>query len=232
MVKVSSNWRGIPEEYRNQIVTGDARELVKWIPDESIDLIFTDPVYDQMDDYSWLSEAAQRILREDSAALIWCGIGYLPQVISAVIQGGLSYKWQLIACRPTGFKSRFCQKNLFSNYQSLLWFEKGKSFPKLAASDLIFSNDGGRMYHQTWGKNVSPFKHWLYRFVDDGAVVFDPFTGGGTVPAVCKMLGRRYIAFEIDPSIASIARKRVEETQPPLLVPEARQLEFDEERVG
>ena len=31
----------------NGIYTGDAWELARAIPDESVDLIFTDPVYDQ-----------------------------------------------------------------------------------------------------------------------------------------------------------------------------------------
>ena len=57
-----------------------------------------------------------------------------------------------------------------------------------------------------------------------GTIVFDPFTGGGTVPAVCKMLGRRYLAFEIDPEVAQRARDRVRDTQPPLFVPEPEQM--------
>ena len=215
----------------NSIVTGDARELAKAIPDGSVDLIFTDPVYDRIDDYRWLAETAKRVLKLNASALIWIGIGYLPQTLNAIIEGGLSYKWQLIACRPSGFKSQYCQKNMFSNYQSLQWFEKGKSFPVLTASDLVFSNDGGgMMYHKTWGKNIGPFKHWLYRFVNSGAVVFDPFTGGGTVPAVCKMLGRNYLAFEIDPAMAERARERIKNTQAPLFVPQLEQatMEFDQ----
>ena len=39
----------------DRIITGDARELAKAIPDESVDLIFTDPVYDRIDDYRWLA---------------------------------------------------------------------------------------------------------------------------------------------------------------------------------
>jgi DNA modification methylase len=34
------------------IYTGDARELSRAIPDESVDLIFTDPVYDRIEDYA------------------------------------------------------------------------------------------------------------------------------------------------------------------------------------
>lgn len=203
----------------NSIITGDARELAKAIPDESVDLIFTDPVYQNIDDYRWLAETAVRVLKPDSACLAWCGIGYLPETIQALQSGGLTYKWQLVAGRPIGFPSRFCMNKVFSNWQSLLWFEYGASQPIETISDLVFSNDGGHMmFHRSWAKNINPFRHWLKRFTKRSAVILDPFCGGGTVPAVCKMLGRRYLAFEIDPATADIARKRVRETQPPLFV--------------
>ena len=41
------------------------------------------------------------------------------------------------------------------------------------------------------------------------------------------MLGRRYLAFEIDPDTAEMARERVRMTQPPLFVPEPQQLELE-----
>jgi len=40
------------------------------------------------------------------------------------------------------------------------------------------------------------------------------------------MLGRNYIAFEIDPATADLARERVRNTQPPLFVPEPEQMEM------
>ena len=42
----------------NEIITGDARELAKDIPDNSIDLIFTDPPYakEYIPLYGWLSK--------------------------------------------------------------------------------------------------------------------------------------------------------------------------------
>ena len=56
----------------NTVIQGDSRELAKSIPDESVDLIFTDPVYENIDDYAWLSETAQRILKPNSACLVFC----------------------------------------------------------------------------------------------------------------------------------------------------------------
>lgn len=209
----------------NRIYTGDARELAQGIPDESVDLIFTDPVYQNIDDYRWLAETAARVLKPDSACLTFCGIGYLPETVQALQHNGLSFKWQMVAGRPRGFKSRFCMNRVFSNWQSLLWFEKGKNTPARTISDLVFSsNPGSMMFHKSWAKNVNPFLHWISRFTDEDAIVLDPFTGGGTVPAVCKMLGRNYLAFEIDPDTAELARQRVRNTQPPLFVPVAVQV--------
>ena len=41
---------------------------------------------------------------------------------------------------------------------------------------------------------------------------------------MCKQLNRNYIAFEIDPDTAEIARERVLNTQMPLFIPETEQL--------
>ena len=62
----------IPTEYLDQIVTGDARALAERIPDCSIDMIFADPIYENLDDYAWLAETAARVLKPDSACLVWC----------------------------------------------------------------------------------------------------------------------------------------------------------------
>ena len=44
----------------------------------------------------------------------------------------------------------------------------------------------------------------------EGDVVFDPFCGSGTVPAVCTKLNRRFIACEHNPEYVELAKNRVE----------------------
>jgi predicted methyltransferase len=73
-----------PNDENQGIYTGDARELARAIPDESVDLIFTDPVYQNLDDYRWLAETAARVLKPDSACLVFCGIGWLGETIAAL----------------------------------------------------------------------------------------------------------------------------------------------------
>jgi DNA modification methylase len=89
-----------------------------------------------------------------------------------------------------------------------------------------FGSIGASKNHE-WGKHIDLVARWTNALSETDALVFDPFTGGGTVPAVCKMLGRNYVAFEIDPTTAERARERVLLTQPPLFVVEPEQLELD-----
>jgi len=211
------------------IMTGDARELARAIPDESVDLVFTDPVYDRIEDYRWLAETAARVLKPDSACLVWCGIGYLPEIHQALLAGGLSYRWRLVI-KPV-WKLEFHGKLLVGS-QECLWYEKGCS--KLYQSQLDVQMSTQKGNHQVnganWGKSAQVLGRFISAFSISGATVLDPFTGGGTVPAVCKQLNRRWLAFEINPDTAATARQRVQQTQPPLpgLVVQQIELEFAE----
>jgi protein-L-isoaspartate O-methyltransferase len=71
-----------------------------------------------------------------------------------------------------------------------------------------------------WNKNPEAILAWLEALTARGSLVFDPFTGGGTVPAVCKQLGRNFVAFEICPDTAQKARERIRNTPMPLFIPE------------
>jgi len=220
----------IPLEYRNQIVTGDARVLSERIPDESIDLIFTDPVYDRIDDYRWLAETAARVLKPDRALLTYVGIGYLPDTHVA-LSSSLSYRWRLVVRPLFGAGSGQWHGRLQVGTKEIVWYEKGKSKLYEAIFDMLTVSHGERaglrVNGSTWGKALAEASWYVSSFSTSGQIVADLFSGGGTVPAMCKMLGRNYIAFEIDPDTAERARERVANTQPPLFVPEPEQLEME-----
>ena len=206
-----------PNDESQGIYTGDARELAKAIPDESVDLIFTDPIYQNIDDYRWLAETAARVLKPDSACLVLCGIGWLRATLQA-LDTFLGYRWQFAFMQfgsPTLKSKRFFHKG-FNKWHTCLWYEKGISCPIEHITDTIISTHPGTSNNHRWMKAPHSYLHWLQRFTIHGAIVIDPFTGGGTVPAVCKILGRSWLAFEIDPDIAESARQRVAQTQPPL----------------
>jgi len=212
------------------IYTGDARLLAPAIPDESIDLIFTDPVYQNLDDYRWLAETAARVLKPDRTILTFCQERKAPKIISIMEEQGLCWHWRcnyILFGRP----NRLYQYKVFNKCFPLLWFGKGQPAANTWFVDtIVLSNSENALpdaNQHEWTKHPEAIAHFLLPFTTQGSIVLDPFCGGGTVPAVCKMLGRRYLAFEIDPAVAERARLRVEQTQPPLFIPEPEQLTLD-----
>ena len=217
------NWHpDIPEEYRNHVVTGDARELAKRLPEESVDLIFTDPVYDRIEDYRWLAETAARVLTPDSACLVWLTNGRIPIVLDLFaphlryVKVLCFHMIRMIAGRPAYRRD----SRSFVQWTPLLWFEKGTHEASGRMPDLAWANWGNGEQNHGWHKALVPLARWVECCSAEGAVVFDPFTGSGTVPAVCKQLRRNYVAFEIDPGTATLARERIRLTPEPLILPD------------
>jgi ubiquinone/menaquinone biosynthesis C-methylase UbiE len=135
----------------NTIVTGDARELAQTIPDESVDLIFTDPVYDRMDDYRWLAETAARVLKPDTWLLAYYGIGYLPSTAAALSEW-LTYEWHHVNYMPT-LNARGAYRT-FSNYRALFRYKKGNARPSCDARDLLQDGYDAANNGHKWAKNL------------------------------------------------------------------------------
>jgi len=46
-------------------------------------------------------------------------------------------------------------------------------------------------------------------FTEPGEVVLDPFAGSGSTGVACRELGRSFVGWEVDPTYAAIARRRI-----------------------
>ncbi len=201
----------------NTITTGDARILSRQIPDESIDLIFTDPPYlrEFLPLYGWLSEEASRVLKPGGFLLAYAGVYHKQQVMEDLSKH-LDYFWDFVSVH-SGNSPIMWQRKIISRHKSILAFVKGKGLPRCNVISLWIGSGGDKRFH-TWGQDESTARYYIDCFSSSGDLVWEPFTGGGTTPAVCKVLNRSYIAFELDPVTADIARKRLETVQP-LLMP-------------
>lgn len=51
-------------------------------------------------------------------------------------------------------------------------------------------------------------------WTNKGDIILDPFIGSGTIPAVAKRAGRRFIGIEKDKRWVRIARRRVVQSSP------------------
>jgi adenine-specific DNA methylase len=197
----------------NGIYTGDARELAQAIPDESVDLIFTDPVYDRHLDYVWLADLCVRLLSPGGALLVWSNGRWHKTNNDWLTYNGMRYRYEFASVHHAGGSPM--NGRIISKTNRLMWFDLGGESALVDyVPDGHLSKPWKGPKEYKWTKN--PRLSLLALRAFEAVTILDPFTGGGTVPAVCKMLGRRYLAFEIDPDIAELARERVRNTQPPL----------------
>lgn len=199
-----------------QIYTGDAKVLCKEIPDESIDLIITDPEYSKkyLPLYEWLSKMASKKLKEGGWVFAYGAAEHLPDEIQRMSQY-LDYFWVFVLLHYHGYP-RMWYKKLFSGYKPILVYTKGTPTINPWMST-VHSDARDKRFHK-WGQGEGFIIKMIEMLTAADHVILDPFVGGGTVPAVCKKVGRaNWLAFEIYPQIAEIARDRVQNTPVPLL---------------
>jgi hypothetical protein len=73
----------------------------------------------------------------------------------------------------------------------------------------VIEGGGREKIHHDWGQGEAEARYLLTWLTEPGNMAVDPFCGGGTIPAVCKGLGRNWLATERDKATAMIARRRL-----------------------
>lgn len=215
----------MPEEYMNRVVVGSAEELAERVPDESIDLIYTDPPYPKefLECFRHLGLYGGRVLKPSKSLITLCGQWEVPYVIDYLRDGGLTYHWTgwlINDQKPTLFGFR-----VVNGGKPLLWFAKGQ--PKIDYGfwwdTKHFRGARDKQFHK-WGQPIEYAMQDILLLTKPGDVVLEPFIGGGTTAAACKILNRNYVGFELDPKAARIAQERIDMMNPPLFVPELEQM--------
>lgn len=225
MMKLGPYVVGPNDTLENGIYTGDARDLAKAIPDGSVDLIFTDPPYpkEYLPLFEWLSKEAARMLKPGGSCLILSGQMYFEQVFGWFCEH-LSFYW--LNCYYMPIPSlRIWPKKIQNGWKPVLWFVKGKRRAEQFVLDRVKGLFIDKRFHK-WGQDEGWAFYWVNQLTGHEDIIVDPFCGGGTVPAVCKMLDRHWWACEIEPKVAELARQRVAQTKVPLFVLESQQLEL------
>jgi len=235
----------MPEEYKNAIVTGDARELATRIPDESIALVLTDPPfgigYDEWDIYSGDEYLIflESIIKEANRILIPGGLAFVFQATPKLRETWLLFPEHSRLFIAAKNFVQMCGWVPFAYDPVIFWYKGEKPRPTGRARDWHVGNTANTMNRKDaeagWHSCPRPLdtiRYMVNGFSNPKDVVVDFFAGSGTLPLACKQLNRNYIAFEIDPDTAELARERLRNTQSPLFVmePEPEQLDLLQEK--
>ena len=180
------------------------------LPECSVDMIFTDPPYspDYHEEYKHLSRLAGTVLKDGAYCCVYCGKMFLPEIMS-IMGEHLEYVWTCAIHLP-GNHVKINKHNLFEDWRTIIVYKKsGKTVSRRWVSDFI-RNTKEKGLHE-WQQGQDAPMQYIDAYTEPLDIVLDPFVGSGTVPVVCKKLGRQYIAFDKDERAVKITLRRLED---------------------
>ncbi len=183
---------------------GDFRDVLTDIPDESIDLILTDPPYPAEFLPLWtdLAVLAKRVLAPHGVLAAMSGQTHLPEVYRRLGEH-LPYRWTM-AYLMSGTANVVHARRVSTMWKPVLVY--GSSVRRL--HDVATSKAADKDYHG-WGQSESGMYDLIGLLTDPGATVLDPFVGGGTTAVVAAAHGCHFIGAEVDPEVHATAVRRV-----------------------
>lgn len=197
---------------------GDCLDVMRDMPDKSVDAVITDPPYgiarvwkggsshgwgvarlatpkrNSWDDKPPSKETFDEIFRISKNQVIWGG-NYFSLPISRC--------WLVWNKPERGFTLAEAELAWTSRDAPIRVFDYRRSDPDRE--------------HPTQ-KPLSLMTWCVLNFTKEGDTVLDPFMGSGTTGVACVQTGRNFIGVEIDPGYYAIAEKRIRQAQqqPPL----------------
>ncbi|MFT3882488.1 MAG: ParB N-terminal domain-containing protein [Gemmatales bacterium] len=193
--------------------TKDFRK-VYWTP-SSVDLVFTDPPWQEPSLYEEVAKSAELILKPGRFCMVYCATTYLAKVID-VMRKHLNYCWQFVINYDGQFSSRM-PVGCMRRYTSVLVFVKGNAKGQLQGFD-SYKVDVGReplgVWHK-WQQALTPAVYFIESNTARGDTVVDFCLGSGTFAVAARGLDRRFIGCDPDPVAIRTARHRIATEQLP-----------------
>jgi len=207
---------------RVELHLGDCLEVMKSIPDKSVDAVITDPPYGNNLEYATYQDTRESLERLVPAFMSEC----LRVSNKVIVTPGVAniylypkYTWILSWVNMAGVGSTSWG---FSCWQPILVYGKD---PFLATGKGRRADTFIQKLNQVADVNHPCPKpdnvmRWIIdRTVFENDTILDPFMGSGTTGVACVQTGRNFIGIEIDPTYYAIAEKRIKDAQMQLRLP-------------
>jgi len=208
------------ESFVNQVIHGDCVVILRSLPNESVNLVVTDPPYlvryhprdgrrcrNDDTDY-WLKPTFRelyRVLKPDALCATFYGWPWIDRFMLA---------WKESGFRPvshlTWAKSYSSREGYTQSYHEVGYLlAKGKPpMPEKPPPDVLPWEYTGNKLHPN-EKPVIAMTPLIEAFSKLGDIVLDPFAGSGTTAVAARAWGRRFILIESVSHNCQVARDRL-----------------------
>ena len=213
-----------------QLFNDDCLKVLPTIPDNSIDLILTDPPYgmdyqsnrrkikydkikndSNIDD--WLNiclKQFSRILKDNSHCYIFCSFHYLTKFIDYAKE--FFELKNILIWEKNNHVSGDLKGNYAPKYEFVLFLTNGRRLlnGKRDCNILKYNKTNNKL-HPTQ-KPLDLLEFIINKSSNKNETILDCFMGSGTTGLACKNLNRDFIGIEIDKQYFDIAKQRIEST--------------------
>lgn len=219
----------------SNLMQGDCLELMRDIPDGSVDMVLTDPPYKVISGgnrsanrpMGMLSKNDGKIFKHNSIGFsdylpdlyrvmacrshiyLMVNLVNLEDAMRCVREAGFKVHNLLIWNKNNATPNRWYMKNV----EYVIFARKGKAktiFNPSSKTCHAFGNVAPGRLHPTQ-KPVELMQHYIENSSGIGDTVLDPFMGSGTTGVAAKNLGREFIGIELDEEYFKIAKERIDD---------------------
>lgn len=224
----------------NILLNQDVREVFKTIPDNSIDLVVTDPPYkttsrgnagtsggmlqkeinkkgqvfkhNNIKPQEYIPEL-YRVLKDGSHCYIMTNHVNLQEMLNVATESGFKF----VKCLIWDKGNKIMGQYYMSSFEYIIFLRKGKAkrINNCGTADILRVPNIKLKGED--GKNlhdtekpVELMKIMIDNSSNEGDIVFDPFMGIGSTGVACLELNRRFIGVELDEQYFPIAKHRME----------------------
>lgn len=208
--------------YLNTVTHGDCIAALRALPDESVDLVLTDPPYlvryrDRNgrsilndDNCRWIFPAffeMYRVLKPNSLCVSFYGWPHVDRFMTAWRECGFTPVSHLTWVKPYVSKVGFTQ----GRHECAYLLAKGRPCkPLLPPADVLDWEFSGNASHPNQ-KPVLSLVPLIEAYSKPDDVVLDPFAGSGSTGIAALSCQRRFILIEKDARYAQAAKERIRE---------------------
>lgn len=205
----------------NSVIQGDCLEIMKGLPDKSIDLLLADPPYGIGNNTTYRKNSYSKITKtKDYGNYIWNNSIPSREYFDEMFRVS---KNQII------WGANYFMSNMPYNSSCWIVWDKDNLSSTFADCELAWTSfhSAVRKYRYRWNgmlqenmknkevryhptqKPIPLFSWILKNYSKEGDTILDPFTGSGTTALACIKTNRNYICIEKEPEYVEIINKRI-----------------------